>query len=256
MASARNCGAAKSSTAKLVARASPYKSAYTCKLRDQCALVRPPFTAKLPASLSRCQITSISSSATSTLGPTVSGLSMTWSRTARLKSSRLSCKLRDARTSPRTSAAQASGRSRTNSSVTDMTPCGCVGANGKISSKPNSLHNVSGCCLERTIASSTRTRLQSASPLKSCSMRCGGGPATIHSTSPADMPTPFAMSCASVWLNAPKPSMAQRLPFSSEGLVIRSFLATKFWARAWAIDARIVSGLPSRRLLTQGTQVP
>jgi len=87
-------------------------------------------------------------------------------------------------------------------------------------------------------------------------MRCGGGPATTHSTSPSARPRPLAISCASVWLRAPIPSTAHRLPLRASVLGTLSLRATRFWASAWAIDARTLRGLPSRRSFTQGTHVP
>mmetsp|Transcript_104954 Transcript_104954/g.306588 ORF Transcript_104954/g.306588 Transcript_104954/m.306588 type:complete len:227 (+) Transcript_104954:201-881(+) len=222
----------------------------------QCSVDSPPFTAKLPASCSRCQMASTSSSLTSTRGPRASGRSVTCARTAARKSARLSWRLRDARRRPRARAAQASGRSWAKAAVTERTPWGCTGARDSVSSKPRSLVSRSGCCRARTTASSTRTKEQSTSPLSNFSILCGGGPATTHSTLPSGRPRPFTRSCPRVWLSAPRPSTAQRLPCRSAGDWMRERLTTRFWARARAMEIRTFSGLPSRQFSTTGIQVP
>mmetsp|Transcript_87309 Transcript_87309/g.271218 ORF Transcript_87309/g.271218 Transcript_87309/m.271218 type:complete len:302 (+) Transcript_87309:25-930(+) len=256
IASAAKPDAASSSTGMDAAAASPFNSAYTAIFRAQCPAARPPFTAKLPASRSRCQMARTSSSLTSTRGPNASGRSVTWSRTARRKSSRLSWRLRDARTRPRTRARHASGRSRAKASVTEITPWGCTGARVSVSSKPRSLASRSGCCLASTTASSTLTSEQSTSPLSSFSMRWGGGPATTHSTQPSGRPRPRTMSCPRVWLRAPMPSTAQRLPCKSAVDRMRVLFTTRFCAKARAMDASTFRGFPCRRHSTTGTQVP
>mmetsp|Transcript_81974 Transcript_81974/g.244499 ORF Transcript_81974/g.244499 Transcript_81974/m.244499 type:complete len:242 (-) Transcript_81974:269-994(-) len=238
------------------ASSSPLRVAYTLKFLRQCSATMPPFTAKLPASCSRCQMASISSSLTATRGPNASRRSVTWSRTARRKSSRLSCRLREARIKPRTSARQASGCSRVNSSVTEITPWGCTGARRNISSKPMSLVNRSGCSRASWTASSTLTKEQSTSPLSSFSMRCGGGPATTQSMPPSGMASARTISWPRVWLSAPIPSTAQRLPCRSASVLMRALLTTRFCAKARAIDANTLSGLPCRQSSTTGIQVP
>mmetsp|Transcript_59095 Transcript_59095/g.158317 ORF Transcript_59095/g.158317 Transcript_59095/m.158317 type:complete len:218 (-) Transcript_59095:202-855(-) len=216
----------------------------------------PPFTAKLPASCSRCQIACTSSSLTATGWPTAACRSVTCSRTALRKSSRLSWRLREARTRPRTSARQASGRSRAKASDTEMTPWGWTGASDSVSSKLMSFASSSGCCLARTTASSTLTKEQSTSPLRSFSIRWGGGPATTHSTASSGMPSPRTMSCPSVWLSAPMPSTAQRLPLRSPVAWMRVRFTSRFCASARAMEVKTFRGFPSRLHCTTGSQVP
>mmetsp|Transcript_35461 Transcript_35461/g.112732 ORF Transcript_35461/g.112732 Transcript_35461/m.112732 type:complete len:218 (+) Transcript_35461:87-740(+) len=216
----------------------------------------PPFTAKLPASCSRCQIARTSSPLTSTRGPRDSGRSATCSRTARRKSSRLSWRLREALISPRTRAWHASGFSSAKASVTEITPWGCTGARARVSSKLRSRARSSGCWRESAAASSTLTRLQSTSPARSIAIRWGGGPATTHSTLSSGMPRPRTSSSARVWLSAPRPSTAQRLPRRSAAAGTRARFTRRFCARACAMETRILRGLPSRRHCTQGSHVP